>query len=85
MLKQQVIIAMEQAKKSSILSRTVSLLEAQLSALRSKIIQLEDGKLYMTEILKVAGEQQNCKSLGAPEYFCRFICFLCSHFFDVGT
>jgi hypothetical protein len=34
-LKQQVIVAMEQAEKSSILSKDVSLLEGQLSTLKS--------------------------------------------------
>jgi hypothetical protein len=59
MLKQQDIIAMEQAEISSILSRTMLSLEGQLSALGSKISRLEDGDLYMTEILKAASEKLN--------------------------
>jgi hypothetical protein len=71
-LKRQIMIAMEQAEKSSALSKNVSLLEEQMSALKSKITRLEDGNLYMTEILEAASEQLICKSLGAPEYFCRY-------------
>jgi hypothetical protein len=68
-LKQQVIVAMEQAEKSSMLSKSVSLLENPVSALKSKIAQLEDGDKYMTEILERACEQLKCKFLGALEYF----------------
>jgi hypothetical protein len=60
---------MDQAERSYALSRNMSSLEEQVSVLRSKITQLEDGDLYMTEILEAASEQLNCKSLGAPEYF----------------
>jgi hypothetical protein len=56
MLKQQVIIAMDQAEKSFALSRNVPLLEDQVYSLRSKITRLEDGDLYMIAILKVASE-----------------------------
>jgi hypothetical protein len=85
MLKQQVIIAMEQAKRSSLLLlRTVSSLEGQLSTLKSKIAQLEDGDHYMSEILEAANEQLNCKFLGSPECFCRHIYFSIIAF-DVGT
>jgi hypothetical protein len=69
-LKKQVITTMDQAEKSSTLSKNVSLLEDQVSTLKSQIAQLEDGDKYMTEILERAGEQLNCKFLGAPEYFC---------------
>jgi hypothetical protein len=69
MLKQQVITAMDQAERSSALSRKVLLLEDQISDLSSKITQLEEGDLYMTEILEAASKQLNCKSLGAPRVF----------------
>jgi hypothetical protein len=68
-LKKQVIVAMEQDEKSSMLSKNVSLLENQVSALKFKITQLEDGDKYMTEIVEKAGEQLKCKFLGALEYF----------------
>jgi hypothetical protein len=68
-LKQQVIVAMDQAKRSSTLSRNVSSLEDQVFVLKSKITQLEDGKKYMTEILERAGEQLKCKFLRAPSIF----------------
>jgi hypothetical protein len=66
MLKQQVITAMDQAERSSTLLRKVLLLEDQISALSSKITRLEEGDLYMTEILEAASEKLNYKSLGAP-------------------
>jgi hypothetical protein len=85
MLKQQVIVAMEQAKRSSLLLlRTVSSLEGQLSTLKSKIAQLEDDDHYMSEILEAANEQLNCQFLGSPECFCRHIYFSIIAF-DVGT
>jgi hypothetical protein len=62
---------MEQSEKSSFLLRTMSSLEGLVSALRSRMTQLEDGNMYMTEILERAGEQLNCKLHGAPEYFSR--------------
>jgi hypothetical protein len=68
MLKRKVIIYMEQAEKSSVLSRTVSLLEGQLSSLWSKITSVEDGDFYMTEILEAASDQLNCKSLGTHKF-----------------
>jgi hypothetical protein len=40
-----------------------------MTVLRLKIVRLEDGNLYMTEIVEAASEQLSCKSLGAPEYF----------------
>jgi hypothetical protein len=60
---------MEQAEKSSMLSKSVSLLENPVYALNSKIAQLEDGDKYMTEILERACEQLKCKFLRALEYF----------------
>jgi hypothetical protein len=69
-LKQQVMTAMDQAEKSAALSRKVSSLEEQMSSLRSKIVRLEDGDLYMTEITEVASKQLICQLLGAPEYSC---------------
>jgi predicted nucleic acid-binding Zn-ribbon protein len=62
-LKQQIRTAMDQAEKSAALSRKVSSLEDQISVLRSKIVRLEDGALYMTEIIEAASEQLLCKSL----------------------
>jgi cell division protein FtsB len=79
MLKQQVITAMDQAEKSSTISKNMSLLEDQVSALKLKITQLEDGSLYMTEILEAAREQLNCQSLGAPEYFLPIYVLLLNH------
>jgi hypothetical protein len=76
MLKQQVITAMEHAERSSIFSSNVLSLEGQLDALKSKISRLEDGSIYMTEILEGANEQLNCKLSGAPEYFQRYACWL---------
>jgi predicted nucleic acid-binding Zn-ribbon protein len=69
-LKQQIIAAMEQAKKSAALSQKVSSFEGQLSALMAKVVHLEECDLYMTEIIKAASQQLSCKLLGAPEYFC---------------
>jgi hypothetical protein len=43
---------MDQAEKFAALSQKVSSLEDQMSALMAKILQLEDGDLYMTELLK---------------------------------
>jgi hypothetical protein len=60
---------MDQAKKSVVLSKNVSLLEDQVSALKSIIAQLDDGDKYMTKILERACEQLKCKFLGALEYF----------------
>jgi hypothetical protein len=65
---------MEQGKKSYVLSRIMLSLEGQLSALRSKITRLEDGDLYMTEILEAASEHLNCKLFGAPRVFFADIC-----------
>jgi hypothetical protein len=62
-LKQQIRTAMDQAEKFAALSQKVSSPEDQISVLRSKIVQLEDGALYMTEIIEVASEQLLCKSL----------------------
>jgi hypothetical protein len=78
-LKQQVITAMDQVEKSSVVSKNVPLLEEQVSALKSKITRLEVGDLYMTELLEAAHEQLNCKLLGAPEYLWRYICYLYNH------
>jgi hypothetical protein len=44
-------------------------LEDQVSALKSRVAQLDDGNKYMTEILKRACEQIKCKFLGALKYF----------------
>jgi hypothetical protein len=60
---------MDQAKKTVVLSKNVSLLEDQVSALKSIIAQLDDGDKYMTKILERACEQLKCKFLGALEYF----------------
>jgi hypothetical protein len=69
-LKQQTTIAIGQAEKSAALSQKVSLFEDQMSVLMAKVVQLEECDLYMTEIVEAASEQLQCKSLGAPKYFC---------------
>jgi hypothetical protein len=68
-LKQQIIAAMEQAKKSAALSQKVSSFEGQLSALMAKVVHLEECDLYTTEIIKAASQQLSCKLLGAPRVF----------------
>jgi hypothetical protein len=60
---------MEQAKKSSFLSRTMSSLEDQVAVLKSRITQLEDGNTCMTKILEGACEHLNCKFYGFPLCF----------------
>jgi hypothetical protein len=65
---------MEQAKKSSKLSKKVSSLEDQMSILMAKIVQLKERDLYMTEIIETASEQLQCKLLRAPEYLCCNFC-----------
>jgi hypothetical protein len=57
---------MEQAKKSSDLSKKVSSLEDQMSILMAKNVQLKGCDLYMTKIIETASEQLQCKLLGAP-------------------
>jgi hypothetical protein len=54
--KQQALAAMKQAKKSAALSQHVSSLEEQMYVLKSKIIRLEDGLLYMTELIEGANK-----------------------------
>jgi hypothetical protein len=71
-LKKQIISVMDQAEKSNALSQKVSSLEDQLSALMAKILQLEDGDLYITKINEAASEQLVCKLLRAPEYSCQY-------------
>jgi hypothetical protein len=71
-LKQQVIAAMDQAKKLVALSQKVSSLEDQMSVLMVKIIQPKECDLYMTKIIEAASEQLLCKSLGALECSCRY-------------
>jgi hypothetical protein len=67
--------AMDQAEKFAALSQKVSSLEEQVSVLRSKIVCLEEGNLYMTQIIEVASEQLICKSLRSPQVFLSiFIC-----------
>jgi hypothetical protein len=62
---------MGQAEKSAALSQKVSSLEDQMSILMAKVVQLKECDLYITEIIEAASEQLQCKSLGAPKYFCR--------------
>jgi hypothetical protein len=47
----------------------MSLLEDQLSVLKSRINQFEDGNNYITEILERVGKQLDCKFLRAPSIF----------------
>jgi hypothetical protein len=68
------MIAMDQAKKSSALTKKVSSLEDQLSVLMARVVQLEECNLYMTEIIEAVSEQLQCKLLRAPEYFCHNFC-----------
>jgi hypothetical protein len=73
-LKHQTITAMDQAKKSSALSKKLSSLEDQMSILMAKVVQLKECDLYMTKIIEAASEQFQCKSLGTPKYFFRNFC-----------
>jgi hypothetical protein len=79
-LKQQSTIAMGQDEKSAALSQKVSTLEGQMSILMGKVVQLKECNLYMIKIVEAASEQLQCKSLGAPKYFCRNF-YLCWHYF----
>jgi hypothetical protein len=49
---------MDQAERSYALLRNMSSLEEQVSVLRSKITQLKDVNLYMTEILEATDTSQ---------------------------
>jgi hypothetical protein len=73
-LKQQTLIAMDQAEKSAALSQQVSSLEKQMSVLKLKVVRLEDGILYMIETIKGENEQLICKSRRSPQvvdtHFC---------------
>jgi hypothetical protein len=75
-LKQHIIAAMEQAKKSAALYQKVSSLEGQLSALMAKVIHLEECDLYMTDIIEAAIEQMSCKLLRAPQVFLSIFFFV---------
>jgi hypothetical protein len=66
MQKQQALTAMDQAVKSAALSEQLSSLEEQKSVLKSKIDRLDNGLLYMTELVEGAGEQLLCKLLWSP-------------------
>jgi hypothetical protein len=75
-MKHQTRTGMEQAEKSSDLSKKVSSLEDQMSIPMAKIVQLEECDLYMTKIIETASEQLQYKLLGAPYYLCRSFCFV---------
>jgi hypothetical protein len=66
MLKQQALTTMDQAAKSAALSGHVICLEEQMSRLKSKIDRLENGLLYMTELVEGANEQLLCKLIWSP-------------------
>jgi hypothetical protein len=66
MQKQQDLTAMDQAVKSAALSEQLSSLEEQKSVLKSKIDRLDNGLLYMTELVEGASEQLLCKLLWSP-------------------
>jgi hypothetical protein len=57
---------MDQAAKSLSLLKKVSSLEEQMSILVAKIAQLGEWDICITEIIKLACEQLQCKLLGAP-------------------
>jgi hypothetical protein len=40
-----------------------------MSILKSKIVRLEEGNLYMTKIIEAKSEKLRCKSLRAPRVF----------------
>jgi hypothetical protein len=65
-LRQQTLTAMDQAEKSAALGQQMSSLEEQVYELQSKVARLEDGILYMTEIVEEADESQveeiNCST-----------------------
>jgi hypothetical protein len=65
MQKMQAISTLDKVAGYTKFESNISALEAQVSMLSTRIT----GDHYMTELLERAGEQLECKALGAPRVF----------------
>jgi hypothetical protein len=68
-LKQQVITTLDKVKKSAELESKILSLEEQVLMQSSRITHMTERDHYMNEHLERAGEQLECKFLGALEHF----------------
>jgi hypothetical protein len=68
-LKQQAITALDMVKKFAELESKILSLEEQVLMQSSRITHMTKRDHYMNEHLERAGEQLECKFLGAPSIF----------------